>query len=136
MIPCKLDNSFLPFPHECSYPLCLSTKCSAVSLRLQGVSRSVINVLVINVFAPLPHSSNVFFNMFIVHHDVAYTRAYPVIIAAAIATTWSVMVFCVRIYLRLSMKRSFGADDVACAVGMVRECLWRCDFLIKIIETC
>ena len=55
----------------------------------------------------------------IVYHDATYTRAYPAIIAAAIATTWSLMVFCVRVYLRLSTKRSFGPDDVACAVGMV-----------------
>ncbi|MCJ1426396.1 hypothetical protein MMC29_004299 [Sticta canariensis] len=55
----------------------------------------------------------------IVYHDATYTRAYPAIIAAAIATTWSLMVFCVRVYLRLSTKRSFGPDDVACAVGML-----------------
>lgn len=55
-----------------------------------------------------------------VHHSPVYTREYPAVIAAAITTSWSVMVFCVRVYLRLSTKRSFGADDIACAVGMVR----------------
>lgn len=54
-----------------------------------------------------------------VHHSPVYTREYPAVIAAAITTSWSVMVFCVRVYLRLSTKRSFGADDIACAVGML-----------------
>jgi multisubunit Na+/H+ antiporter MnhC subunit len=45
------------------------------------------------------------------------------LIAAAIAISWAVMVFMVRMYIRFEVKKSFGADDIACAIGMVRCCL-------------
>ena len=61
--------------------------------------------------------------------DDAVPKAAPLsrdtttIIITVIVLTWAVMVFCVRVYLRLMLKRSFAVDDLACALGMVRYCL-------------
>ena len=47
------------------------------------------------------------------------SRETTVIIITVILLTWAVLVFCVRVYLRLMLKRSFAVDDLACALGMV-----------------
>lgn len=47
------------------------------------------------------------------------SRQTTAIVITVIVLTWALMVFCVRIYLRLMLKRSFAVDDLACAIGMV-----------------
>jgi multisubunit Na+/H+ antiporter MnhC subunit len=51
------------------------------------------------------------------------TSGTKALITAAIAISWAVMVFMVRMYIRFEVKKSFGADDIACAVAMVCLCL-------------
>lgn len=58
--------------------------------------------------------------------DDAVAKAPPLsrdtttVIITVTVLTWAVMVFGVRVYLRLMLKRSFAVDDLACALGMVR----------------
>lgn len=55
-----------------------------------------------------------------VHHAAPLSRETTAIIITIIVLTWAILVFCVRVYLRLMLKRSFAVDDLACALGMVQ----------------
>lgn len=53
-------------------------------------------------------------------HAPPLSRETTATIITVIVLTWAVMVFGVRVYLRLMLKRSFAIDDLACALGMVQ----------------